>query len=141
MQKTKKCTQSISIDCDVIQLARIKNINISKAAQEGIEQSINLPFSWDELQREKIKLEQKISLVNERLDDIKQNAELEKQLIDKVNETLDLSIELIINRHTDQPPVPEMVWEAQSRLNNMTVEELKMKVNSKLIEKGLNIID
>jgi len=34
-----------------------------------------------------------------------------------------------------------MVWEAQSRLNNMTVEELKMKVNSKLIEKGLNIID
>jgi len=141
MQKTKKCIQSISIDCDVIQLARIKNINISKAAQEGIEQNINLPFTWAELKREKIMLEQKLSAVNERMNEVEMNAVLEKQLIEKVNETLELSMELIINRHLEQPPVPDMVWEAQSKLNNMTIDELKMKVNNKLIEKGLNIID
>ena len=75
------------------------------------------------------------------MDELKGNFEFERKQKQKSLEQLSTSVDLIIKRHLEQPPVPYIVWESQAKVNNLTVDELKLKVNTKLVESGMKQID
>lgn len=137
----RKCVTTVSIECDLLQQARIRNINISKASQEGIEQALNIPFSWEDLSRERLELKQKLKIIDERMKELQHNYEFVKDQKAKIQDTLKDSVDLIINRHEEQPPVPEVVWEKQAKLNNMTTDELQLIVNKRMLELGRDQIE